>query len=645
MLHTLSNLPRSTKKILLVCADFFILYLALWSSFFIRLEEWWPKVLNDHWQTIVWGPILAIPAFFYLGLYNAVIRYIAPRFMITIIKASSIATLFLFSVVAMGMAKGVPRSSYLLYWVIATMLLGGVRMVVREILPVPSKEAGVLKKRVIVYGAGAAGTQTAKALQSSIEYEPVAFVDNNKDIQGWEILGVKVYSPSQLPVLVKERRVAEVVVSIPSLSRAARKQVIDSLAPLPVLVKTLPGLPGILDGNVTIDDIKVVEIEDLLGRDPVAPNEALMASCIQGKTVLVSGAGGSIGSELCRQIVKQHPRRLLLFELNEFNLYAIHREIRERHPDLEVIPLLGSVQDDERVRDLLRDWPVDTIYHAAAYKHVPIVESNKVEGVSNNIFGTYTLARAAIDARVSTFILISTDKAVRPTSVMGASKRFAEIILQGLARTKGPTRFSMVRFGNVLGSSGSVVPLFRRQIRSGGPVTITHPEMTRYFMTIPEAAQLVIQAGAMGQGGDVFLLDMGKPVRIMDLARNMIELSGLTVRDEQGRGEIAIKLTGLRPGEKLYEELLIGENPLPTEHPRIKRAEEEFLNWPEVAAFLAEFEDSIHTNDEKKLVSILQRSVVSYKPHRQAVPSIRKSGEQCAATLGKRGGELETATT
>ncbi len=643
MLHTLSNLPRSTKKVLLVCADFFILYLALWSSFFIRLEEWWPKVLNDHWQVILWGPILAIPAFFYLGLYNAVIRYIAPRFMITILKASAIATLFLFSVVAMGMARGVPRSSYLLYWVIATMLLGGVRMVIREVLPVPSKELAGRKKQVIVYGAGAAGTQTAKALQASIEYVPVAFVDNNKDIQGWEVLGVKVYSPSQLPILVKEGKVDEIVVSIPSLSRAARKAIIDSLAPLPVVVKTLPGLPGILDGNVSIDDIKVVDIEDLLGRDPVAPNEDLMASCIQGKTVLVSGAGGSIGSELCRQIVKQNPSRLLLFELNEYNLYVIHREIKERHPNTDVVPLLGSVQNRERVDEVLRLWPVDTIYHAAAYKHVPIVESNKAEGISNNIFGTYTLAKASIDAGVTTFILISTDKAVRPTSVMGASKRFAEIILQGLAQFSGPTRFTMVRFGNVLGSSGSVVPLFRRQIREGGPVTVTHPDMTRYFMTIPEAAQLVIQAGAMGRGGDVFLLDMGKPVKILDLAKNMIELSGLTVKDEFGKGDISIVYTNLRPGEKLFEELLIGDNAFSTDHPRIKRAEEEFLDWPDVEKFLKEFSEAIKSGDDNRLTGVLERSVVSYKPEKQIRPQFRQV--ETAAQASEPRGELKTATT
>ena len=613
MLRTLTNLSRGTKKALLAVVDLGILYWSLWSAFFIRLEEWWPEALHQNWKALALAPLLAIPAFFGMGLYNAVIRYIAPRFMLTILKATTVAALLMFVVVAMGQLQSVPRSTYILYLVISTVLIGGVRMVVRELLPL-NGDNGTYKKRVILYGAGAAGTQTAKALQSSPEYTPVALVDDNKDIQGCEILGYKVYPPSVMPILVKKLRVDEVVISMPSVSRSRRRIIIDSLSHLPVLVKTLPGLPNILDGNVKIDDIRAVDIEDLLGRDPVQPIQDLLCSRITGKAVMVSGAGGSIGSELCRQIAQLKPKRLVLLEISEYGLYSITQELKGAWRQLEIVPVLGSVLNQERIHAMLTKYQIDTIYHAAAYKHVPMVENNEDAGVKNNVFGTLRFARAAMDARVDTFILISTDKAVRPTSVMGASKRFAELILQALASQGGPTRFTMVRFGNVLGSSGSVVPLFRKQIREGGPVTLTHPEITRYFMTIPEASQLVLQAGAMGRGGDVFLLDMGEPVRIMDLAQRMIQLSGLTVLDkETGLGDIDIVITGLRPGEKLYEELLIGDDAFPTDHPRIKGAEEESLPWQEVAAYMEQLDQAIKVQDAAKIRQILTSAVPSYQ--------------------------------
>ena len=616
MLHKLSDLPRGTKKVILICVDFILLYWALWSAFFIRLEQWWPRVLQENWQALALAPLLALPMFFYLGLYNAVIRFLAPRFMITIVKATSLSTLMLFVIVTMGILQNVPRSVYVIYWFLATMLIGGVRMVVREVLPT-GQDPDCEKKRVIVYGAGAAGTQTARALMTSPEYRPVAFVDDKKEIQGWEILGIKVFSPIQITSLIKKMNVQEVVLSIPSASRNRRKQIIDSLAPLAVVVKTLPGMAEILDGQVRIDDIRAVDIEDLLGRDPVAPDDALMDACIAGKSVLVSGAGGSIGSELCRQILLRKPKRLVLFELSEYSLYAIDRELGGLEHQTEIVPILGSVQDKALAMSTLARYEVQTIYHAAAYKHVPIVEGNVGAGIDNNVYGTLQMALAAISLKVETFILISTDKAVRPTSVMGASKRFAELILQGLSQSGSATRFTMVRFGNVLGSSGSVVPLFRKQIREGGPVTVTHPEMTRYFMTIPEAAQLVIQAGSMGHGGDVFLLDMGKPVKIMDLARKMIHLSGLTVQDEDGGdGDVSIRVSGIRPGEKLYEELLIGDKSFETDHPRIRRAEEESMSWDQIKVLLAQFRKVLDEHDETGIRTVLQKAVTSYRPNK-----------------------------
>jgi len=632
MLKKLSKLPRKVKRALLIGVDAALLYGALWSAFFIRLEEWLPQALQDHWQTLMWAPLLAIPAFYGMGMYHAVIRFLGPKFLWTGVKAMTIAALILFAVVAMGQAKIVPRSVYLLYWVIGGVLTSGVRMLARELLPI-SSTASLKKTKVAVYGAGSAGVQTVKALLSSSEYEPVCFLDDKAELHDLEILGRKVHHPDKLPTLIEKLGVETVVLSIPSAPLSRRREIMDELAPLirelGLAIKTLPGLPSILDGKVRIDDIRPVEIEDLLGRDPVEPDQDLLQACISGKAVLVTGAGGSIGSELCRQIVRLNPRLLVLVDASEFALYEIERALAELAGDTPIAAVLGNALNQADMAGVIRRFGVQTIYHAAAYKHVPIVEGNPVEGARNNVFGAYFMACAARDNGVETFILISTDKAVRPASVMGATKRLAELSLQAMAsEASGAMRLTMVRFGNVLGSSGSVVPLFRNQIRAGGPVTVTHPDVARYFMTIPEAAQLVIQAGSMGRGGDVFLLDMGKQVKIVELARNMIELSGLSVRDEtRPDGDIEIRITGLRPGEKLEEELLIGDEAQPTRHPRIMRAEERFLPLAQVRELLDALQSAIDGRDEDGVRRVLRRAVASYAP---AEAGASVSGKDCA---------------
>jgi FlaA1/EpsC-like NDP-sugar epimerase len=466
----------------------------------------------------------------------------------------------------------------------------------------------------LIYGAGSAGMQLVSALAFSARHNPVAFVDDDSSVQGTTVNGLRVYASSHIEELVGKEGISEVLLALPSASYGTRKKILNRLEHLPVHVRMLPGVAELAQGKVRVDDVRDVDIIDLLGRDPVDPDEQLLHANITGKVVMVTGAGGSIGSELCRQIARLAPRQLVLYEHSEFNLYAMESEFREL--GMNCLPVLGSVDNFQRMKRVCEAFDVQTIYHAAAYKHVPIVEKNPVMAIRNNIFGTWTAARAASESGVKTFVLISTDKAVRPTNVMGASKRFAELVLQGMSRQPGQqTRFVMVRFGNVLGSSGSVVPLFSDQIREGGPVTVTHQDIIRFFMTIPEAAQLVIQAGAMGEGGDVFVLDMGEPVRIMDLARRMIHLSGFHVRDDDNPdGDIEIRVTGLRPGEKLYEELLIGENVTETAHPRIMRASEEELSWQHIERYLVQFDAAIAKNDVEKIRQLLLEAVHGYKP-------------------------------
>ncbi|KKP20215.1 nucleoside-diphosphate sugar epimerase [Vibrio cholerae] len=532
----------------------------------------------------------------------------------TLISAASVA------IAAFYFDAPVPRSLPIIYGTFLCLLCGGSRLIVRVLV---SGLNGKGRKVVLIYGAGSAGRQLAIALRNSENYKVAGFIDNDKTLENTVIMGMQVHDVSRAAYLVDKYDVTQILLAVPSASRARRKKILESLINLSAEVLTVPDMKDIVEGKASIDQLKDVAIEDLLGRDPVTPQQCLMESNILGKVVMVTGAGGSIGSELCRQIVRQKPKALVLFELSEFGLYQIDRELKQLMEaeglHVEIIPLLGSVQRINRLVVTMKSFKVQTVYHAAAYKHVPLVEYNVVEGVRNNVFGTYYAAQAAIEAGVESFVLISTDKAVRPTNVMGTTKRMAELGLQALAeqenlKAKG-TRFCMVRFGNVLGSSGSVVPLFKRQIEAGGPITVTHPDIIRYFMTIPEAAQLVIQAGAMGKGGDVFVLDMGEPVRITDLAVNLIQLSGLEVKDEQHPyGDIAIEFTGLRPGEKLYEELLIGDNVQKTAHERIMTANERYLPLAEFEQHLNELDKACHAFNHERIRELLLEAPTDFNP-------------------------------
>lgn len=611
--------PRRQKQAVAVAADFVLLVLAFWSALALRFETWNPELMRYGWQMLA-APLLAIPIFIRLGLYRAVIRFMEDRVVFVVAGGVSLSVILLAAAVALTHASGLSRGVLAIYWLLAILYVGATRFLARSYF-LRAERGQDSRVRVAIYGAGRAGTQLAYALRAGREYLPVAFFDDNPALQKSELAGLRVYPPSEMTSVLEAKQIDELLLAIPSATRARRLEIIDRLEGLHCKVKLVPGMADIVSGNITVDAIREVEIEDLLGRESVEPDSALLGKCITGKVVLVSGAGGSIGSELCRQIVCLRPTRLVLMELSEFALYSIEQELnslcRGLNLNIELVPMLGSVTHQHRNEMLMKGFGVQTVYHAAAYKHVPLVEHNPIEGLRNNAVGTRRMAEAALAAGVNTFVLISTDKAVRPTNVMGASKRLSELILQALARRGGATRFCMVRFGNVLGSSGSVVPLFRKQIAAGGPITLTHAEITRYFMTIPEAAQLVIQAGSMGQGGEVYVLDMGAPVKIIDLARRMVHLSGLEVRDEHHpEGDIAIEIVGLRPGEKLYEELLIGENVEGTSHPLIMRAYEHEVPWPVLTAQLAELDVACRDFDFEKVLTLLASLVQEYEPAR-----------------------------
>ncbi len=565
------------------------------------------------------APIQAV-VFWRFGLYRGLWRFASMADLRRILQSVGLGALLTVLVVfVLQRMEGVPRSVLLLYPLFLSLGLAMPRLLYR-LLKERRLQVGGGRTRALIVGAGRAGELLVRDLLKGGSYVPVGFLDDDPDKQNKEIHGVPVLAPlSGLAEQIRRRDVDIVMFAMPSARPAVWRQLVQVCSDLHVPFRTLPSPSELADGRVEVSRLRSVRIEDLLGREPVTPDRALLARCIRSKTVMVTGAGGSIGSELCRQIVHEKPAAMILFEKNEYALYRIEQELLALKDtrSVEIVPVLGSVHHRNRVERVCRTFAVQTIYHAAAYKHVPIVESNPIEAVHNNIFGTLHAAQAAIAAGVETFVLISTDKAVRPTNVMGATKRFAELVLQGLNGLEGSrgTRLCMVRFGNVIGSSGSVVPLFRKQIRDGGPVTVTHPEVTRFFMTIPEAAQLVIQAGAMCRGGDVFVLDMGMPVRISELAQRMIQLSGLTVRDaEHPDGDIEIRYTGLRPGEKLYEELLVGERVSGTEHPLIMRADEASLPWPEVAGLLQRLEEASRTFDYQLVRQLLQEAVVGYQP-------------------------------
>ncbi|MFC5461626.1 polysaccharide biosynthesis protein [Massilia niabensis] len=613
-------LPRPAKRLLALAVDTVICAMCVWLAFGLRLESW--GLVDEARLTAVGVAVgVALPLFVVSGFYRAIFRYSGQAALIALVKACvafGIVYFVLFSLIAVD---GVPRSLGVNVPVLLFVMVGASRLLARYWLG--GMYVGILRRKslpqVVIYGAGTAGRQLASALANSREMVLRAFVDDSPKLHGASMNGLLIYAPSRLSELVHERGITDLLLAMPAVDRARRSEVVRSIQALklPLHVRTLPDLIEMAQGKVHMQDLHELDIEDLLGRDPVAPNADLLHQNIRGKVVLVTGAGGSIGSELCRQIVRLAPHTLLLVEVSEYALYSIHHELQRKlgNTGLRILPLMASVRDEARMREIMRTWRPDTVYHAAAYKHVPLVEHNPAEGVRNNVLGTWVTARVAAECLVNDFVLISTDKAVRPTNIMGASKRLAEMVLQGLAQGGGRTRFSMVRFGNVLGSSGSVVPLFRQQIRDGGPITLTHADITRYFMTIPEAAQLVIQAGAMATGGDVFVLDMGAPVRIIDLARRMVELSGLSVRDEHNPdGDIAVDITGLRPGEKLYEELLIGDDPSPTQHPRIMKAHDHAMRWDHLQERLAALEVALSLNNVDLIRQILAALVSGYRP-------------------------------
>ncbi|MBT8764707.1 polysaccharide biosynthesis protein [Metapseudomonas boanensis] len=651
----LLRLPRRYKRLLQVAVDVFLVWGALWFAFVVRLggDELVHPFGGHSWLFIV-APLLSIPLFIRFGMYRAVMRYFGNDALIAIAKAVTLSALLLALAIYWyrDAPEVIPRSLVFNYWWLSLVMVGGLRLVMRQYflgdwfsatLQAPFVSAADGFPRVAIYGAGAAGNQLVAALRMGRSMRPVAFIDDDSNIATRIIAGLQVYKPKHIQQMIEQTGAQEVLLAVPSASRERRREILAELERYPLHVRSIPGFMDLASGRVKVDDIQEVDIADLLGRDAVPPRKELFERCIRGKVVMVTGAGGSIGSELCRQILGSGPRTLLLFEHSEFNLYNIQIELeqrmsREAH-SVHLVPILGSVRNMSRLQDVMRTWNVDTVYHAAAYKHVPIVEHNIAEGVVNNVMGTLYTAQAAIQAGVDNFVLISTDKAVRPTNVMGGTKRLSEMVLQALSLESAPvlmgddpslhrvnkTRFTMVRFGNVLGSSGSVIPLFREQIKRGGPVTVTHPNITRYFMTIPEAAQLVIQAGSMGQGGDVFVLDMGQPVKIAELAEKMVHLSGLTVRSASNpKGDIAIEFSGLRPGEKLYEELLIGDNVSPTEHPMIMRANEEHLAWDVFKHVLADLFNAVEADDYLKVRQILRETVNGYTPEEEIVDWIHQ---------------------
>lgn len=628
MARGLLALPRPVKQVVAMLHDVVFCGFTVWLALCLRLERWvvWS---SGYWPAVVVAIGLALPLFAYFGLYRAVFRYAGWHAMVSLIRAIAVYSLLYALIFTVVGVPGVPRTVGIMQPLLMFLMVGISRVGVRFFL-------GDLYRRmlsqgnlpgVLIYGAGSAGRQLASALRNGREQRVVGFIDDDARLHGHTVDGLRVHGAHQLTVLIAKQQVGHVLLAMPSIGRKERNAIVQRMRPHPVHVRTLPGVSELASGKVTLKDVQELDIADILGREPVLPNGILLNRNVRGKVVLVTGAGGSIGSELCRQVLKCAPGCLLLVEMNEFSLYQIHRELEDTLAAAEgvapeLVPLLGSAQNEERMGAIMAAWHPHTVYHAAAYKHVPLVEFNPVEGIRNNVWGTLACARSAACHGVQSFVLISTDKAVRPTNIMGSSKRMAELVVQAFAASApvagpagaAPTCFSIVRFGNVLGSSGSVVPLFRQQIAQGGPVTLTHADVTRYFMTIPEAAELVVQAGAMASGGEVFVLDMGEPVRIVDLAYRMVELSGMRVRDETcPDGEIEIKVTGLRPGEKLYEELLIGNNPQPTTHPRVMKASEVSLPWPALEHELATLNTAMAAGDMATVHRMLQR-LAGYTP-------------------------------
>jgi FlaA1/EpsC-like NDP-sugar epimerase len=633
MKKQLISLPRLGKQSIVLLVDAFSIALAVWLAYSIRLDRLHFPVGAEF---LVYGIplVIALPIFVKMGLYRAVFRYAGQHALWSIARAVFIYGLIFFAVIvfwsSLGLPKGIatiPRSLGILQPIILLVLIVLSRSLARIWLAGYASISKKTQRRTLIYGAGVSGAQIGSSLQRSGQYYLVGYLDDNLELRHKTINGLTIYGVDEIDTLINEYGVTDILLALPYIQQSRRNEILSDLRRFHVYVRSLPSMTDLAEGKVKVSDIRELDVSDLLGRNPVAPNKELFEKNIKNQVVMVTGAGGSIGSELTRQILSSRPKTLILLEQSEFSLYALDAELRARindeNLDTQLISLMGNVRQYDWVKKIYSTWKINTIYHAAAYKHVPIVEHNVTEGVLNNVWGTLNAARAAIESGVDQFVLISTDKAVRPTNVMGASKRLAEMVLQALANQSGiKTQLSMVRFGNVLDSSGSVVPLFRSQINAGGPVTLTHPEVTRYFMTIPEAAQLVIQAGAMASvsgemdQGTVFVLDMGEPVKIVDLAQRMIELSGFSLQNEQNPdGDIAIEVVGLRPGEKLYEELLIGDNPQTTEHPRIMKAQETFMIWPDLEKELIKLQGALNENNVEAVHEQLRYLVNGYTSH------------------------------
>lgn len=639
MFQKFLELPRFHKRVISVFADVVALFFSLWAAFSLRYDQYPWVPTSEHVLVLGLTVIFTIGLFVRLGLYRAVVRYLSDRAFLTVVGGVTASAIVLI-LLGYWLEVLVPRSVPVIYGALAFIFVSGSRMGVRILVMRPS---GHDKERVAIVGAGETGLQLFQALEQGTEYLPVVFISFVESNHRTLISGVPVYDLNHIEKAVRSNDVGRLLLALDIDSGVDRKDLLKKLEPLSLPVQTIPSMRELIAGQKRINDIRDLEIEDLLGRDPVQPDNAQVAASLQGKVVMVTGAGGSIGSELCRQIIRHRPSKLVLFEQSEFSLYAVERELRGLNSieglGVEILPILGSVVHRRRCEVVLKTCRVDIIYHAAAYKHVPLVEHNIIEGVQNNVIGTAHLAEAAIAAGVRRFVLISTDKAVRPTNVMGATKRMAELVLQGLAQKQSETIFSMVRFGNVLGSSGSVVPLFRDQIRDGGPVTVTHPDIIRYFMTIPEASQLVLQAGNMGEGGEVFVLDMGEPVKIADLARKMIHLMGLMEKTpDNPDGEIEIVFSGLRPGEKLYEELLIGDDPQGSAHPRIMMARETYMQWKDVEDTLNRLNKASREFNCSSIINILQKAPTGYTPSEDMSDLIWAQSEHGVSTLEHSGG-------
>ena len=627
------QLPRYVKRLIVLMLDLMMSALAVWVAFYLRIDQVGVP-LGEQYYVYVLSPLLFVPVFVSMGLYRAIFRYTGMAAMLTTSFAVGIYALLFFMALLYFKWDGVPRSLGLIQPLLFLILVGSSRAIARFWLAGMFAKSRYSDGRLLIYGAGEAGVQTATALAVSRQFRLMGFVDDDRSKAGGSINGINIIDSNRVGDAIERLGITDILLAIPSLDRGARNEIIAKLRRYSVHVRTLPGLGDLAAGRVSVQDFQELDIEDLLGRPPVAPERALLAKNLTSKVVLVTGAGGSIGGELCRQIILEKPLRLILLDHNEFGLYTIHSELlalcKDKSLSIDIVPLLASVNNFDRLSDICGQYKPQTVYHAAAYKHVPLVESNPCVGVLNNVFGTLNIARAAIECQVSHFVLISTDKAVRPTNVMGATKRLAELVLQALANSStvefdlpdgtkssgvsNQTLFAMVRFGNVLGSSGSVVPLFRKQIAAGGPLTVTHADVTRYFMTIPEAAQLVLQAGAMAHGGEVFVLDMGHPIKIIDLARRMIQLAGASlITPENPNGDIEIMVTGLRPGEKLYEELLIGDNPAPTDNTRIMKANEDFISWPLLGVSLVALRHAAIHNAQSDISNIFYKLVHGYQ--------------------------------